>query len=79
MASSLPPRGDVVSSSAAEIRELVGRVADPEIPVLTLEDLGILRDVSVGADGHVVVELTPTLSRLSGDRPDPRAGGCRNS
>jgi ring-1,2-phenylacetyl-CoA epoxidase subunit PaaD len=30
--------------------------------MLTLDDLGILRDVQVGADGHVVVILTPTYS-----------------
>ena len=51
-----------MTPAIAAIRELVGQVADPEIPVLTLEDLGIVRDVSVGADGRPVVELTPTYS-----------------
>ncbi|HXW87986.1 MAG TPA: 1,2-phenylacetyl-CoA epoxidase subunit PaaD [Streptosporangiaceae bacterium] len=37
------------------------RVADPELPMLTVADLGILREVSIG-DGHVVVYLTPTYS-----------------
>jgi ring-1,2-phenylacetyl-CoA epoxidase subunit PaaD len=37
-------------------------VLDPEVPVLTIEDLGILRDVEVGADGHVEVSITPTYS-----------------
>jgi len=37
------------------------RVVDPEIPVLTIEDLGVLRDVRVdGTSVHVV--LTPTYS-----------------
>ncbi|MFB7249725.1 1,2-phenylacetyl-CoA epoxidase subunit PaaD [Microbacterium sp. NPDC056234] len=36
-------------------------VADPEIPVLTIADLGILRDVAVDA-GRVVVTITPTYS-----------------
>lgn len=36
-------------------------VLDPEVPVLTIEDLGVLRDVSVGADG-VTVTVTPTYS-----------------
>jgi ring-1,2-phenylacetyl-CoA epoxidase subunit PaaD len=36
-------------------------VTDPEIPVLTIADLGILRDVSV-RDDAVVVTITPTYS-----------------
>ena len=43
------------------IRAAVAAVPDPEIPVLTLEDLGILRDVRVEGD-HVEVDLTPTYS-----------------
>ncbi len=44
-----------------EIHALVATVTDPEIPVLTIEDIGILRDVSVD-DGHTVVTITPTYS-----------------
>jgi ring-1,2-phenylacetyl-CoA epoxidase subunit PaaD len=36
-------------------------VVDPEIPVLTIADLGVLRDVRV-ADGRVEVAITPTYS-----------------
>jgi ring-1,2-phenylacetyl-CoA epoxidase subunit PaaD len=36
-------------------------VVDPEIPVLTIEDLGVLRDVSI-VDGRVEVAITPTYS-----------------
>jgi ring-1,2-phenylacetyl-CoA epoxidase subunit PaaD len=39
----------------------VGAVVDPEIPVLTVADLGILRDVVV-AEGRLVVTITPTYS-----------------
>lgn len=35
---------------------------DPEIPVLTLRDLGILRDVRENADGQLEVVITPTYS-----------------
>jgi ring-1,2-phenylacetyl-CoA epoxidase subunit PaaD len=53
----------VVSALTAEqAREVVATVPDPEIPVLTIEDLGILRDVETDADGHVVVTITPTYS-----------------
>ncbi len=37
-------------------------VVDPEIPVLTIADLGVLRDVTVGDDGAVEVAITPTYS-----------------
>ncbi len=48
--------------TAAEVREVVARVPDPELPVISIEDLGILRNVRVEPDGHVVVEITPTYS-----------------
>jgi len=43
------------------LRKIVGGVPDPEIPVLTIEDLGILRDLTVDDHG-VVVTITPTYS-----------------
>ena len=47
--------------TVAEVRQVLAAVPDPEIPVITIEDLGILRDVEV--DGaHVVVTVTPTYS-----------------
>ncbi|HEX2369343.1 MAG TPA: iron-sulfur cluster assembly protein, partial [Acidimicrobiia bacterium] len=42
-----------------EIRSVIASVTDPEIPVLTIDDLGILRDVSI-EEGRVVVTITPT-------------------
>lgn len=42
--------------------EIAATVCDPEIPVLTVEDLGILRKVDVKEDGHVKVTITPTYS-----------------
>jgi ring-1,2-phenylacetyl-CoA epoxidase subunit PaaD len=38
------------------------RVVDPEVPVLTIADLGILHDVTVADDGRVLVALLPTYS-----------------
>lgn len=38
----------------------VGEVADPEIPVISLVEMGIIRDVRVDG-GRVHVELTPTF------------------
>ena len=37
------------------------RVTDPEMPMLTLLDLGVLRDVTI-ENGHVVTIITPTYS-----------------
>jgi ring-1,2-phenylacetyl-CoA epoxidase subunit PaaD len=42
--------------------DAVRQVPDPEVPILTIEDLGILRDVSLGDDGRVEVVITPTYS-----------------
>lgn len=46
----------------AHIIEILKGVSDPEIPVLTIEDLGILRDVSTDTEGKVTVHITPTYS-----------------
>ncbi|MFE2428629.1 1,2-phenylacetyl-CoA epoxidase subunit PaaD [Streptomyces sp. NPDC059373] len=43
-------------------RHIAEQVPDPEMPMLTLADLGVLRDVELGADGTVVASLTPTYS-----------------
>ena len=43
-------------------RAVAGAVPDPEVPVLTIEDLGVLRDVVIGEDGTVEVTVTPTYS-----------------
>ena len=40
----------------------VAAVADPELRVVTIEDLGILRSVARAADGRVTVTITPTYS-----------------
>lgn len=42
-------------------RAAVAAVTDPEIPVLTIEDLGVLRDIQLDGSG-VTVSITPTYS-----------------
>ena len=42
--------------------EVAARVTDPELPMVTLADLGVLRDVRIAVDGTVVVEITPTYT-----------------
>jgi ring-1,2-phenylacetyl-CoA epoxidase subunit PaaD len=43
-------------------RAAAATVVDPELPMLTLVDLGVLRDVAITADGTVEVSITPTYS-----------------
>ncbi len=43
-------------------REAAAAVPDPEIPVLTVADLGVLRNVRVAEDGVLEVEITPTYT-----------------
>jgi ring-1,2-phenylacetyl-CoA epoxidase subunit PaaD len=45
-----------------QARQVVAEVPDPELPMLTLADLGVLRGVDVDADGTVTATLTPTYS-----------------
>jgi ring-1,2-phenylacetyl-CoA epoxidase subunit PaaD len=49
------------STALAAARRIAASVPDPELPMLTLADLGILRDVSVTGE-RVTVSLTPTYS-----------------
>lgn len=37
-------------------------VSDPEVPVLTITDLGIVRNVSISDEGKVTIIITPTYS-----------------
>lgn len=52
----LPPLLDL-----ARAHHVAAAVVDPEIPVVTIADLGILRDVRLDGD-TVVVHLTPTYT-----------------
>jgi ring-1,2-phenylacetyl-CoA epoxidase subunit PaaD len=51
----------VVTGLALGARDVVAAVVDPEMPMLTLDDLGVLRSVEE-RDGGVVVTITPTYS-----------------
>ena len=51
-----------MSTTTAELLEIAAQVTDPEIPVLTIGDLGILRGVEPAGDRGVVVTITPTYS-----------------
>ena len=42
--------------------DAASQVVDPEVPVLTIADLGVLRDVRRGEDGAIEAVITPTYS-----------------
>lgn len=47
--------------TAARLWTVLDGVLDPEVPVLSVVELGIVREITVGAD-HVEVVVTPTYS-----------------
>lgn len=42
--------------------DVLAQVADPEIPVLSILDLGMVRGIELNAEHTIVVRLTPTYS-----------------
>jgi ring-1,2-phenylacetyl-CoA epoxidase subunit PaaD len=51
-----------VNGPTARASAAAGAVLDPEVPVLTIADLGVLRDVTIDDEGLVIVTVTPTYS-----------------
>ena len=45
----------------ANVKRQLEDVMDPELPFLTVQEMGMLRDVYF-IDGHTVIEITPTYS-----------------
>lgn len=54
--------GSASTARERQVWELLAAVPDPEIPVLSIVDLGIVRYVHVREDGRLRVGLTPTYS-----------------
>lgn len=47
--------------TAKEIEILLSSIPDPEIPVINIKELGVLRNVTLNGD-EVIVDITPTYS-----------------
>ena len=47
--------------SISYIKQQLSTIPDPEIPVITIDELGVLRDVSYEEE-KLVVTITPTYS-----------------
>ncbi len=45
-----------------EVWNVVKNIPDPEIPVITIEDLGILREVIINDKNEIEIIITPTYS-----------------
>lgn len=51
-----------IPTSTLNAHAIAASVPDPELPMVTIEDLGILRDVTEDDQGRVHVTITPTYS-----------------
>lgn len=56
-----PLKQTKLGAEESKLREILSFVTDPEIPVLTIDEMGILRDVTIEQD-TVKVTITPTYS-----------------
>lgn len=52
----------VDGETRARVQALLSTVTDPELPMLSIADLGILRGFGYGEHGQLVVKITPTYS-----------------
>ncbi len=48
--------------SRDEVLAILEDVKDPEVPVLSVVELGVVRDAAIDGSGHVTVTVTPTYS-----------------
>jgi len=51
-----------MTTTTTDVERAVRGILDPEIPVITIDDLGIVRDVELVGDDLVRVTITPTYS-----------------
>lgn len=52
----------VLDDRLLRAQQLLSTVTDPEVPVLTVMDLGIVREIRMADDGVLEVVITPTYS-----------------
>ena len=51
-----------MSLSKEHILSLLSEIPDPEIPVITIVELGVIRDILVIDDTNIELKITPTYS-----------------
>ena len=52
----------MVSDRVAQVERILDGVMDPELPFLTISELGMIQGCDLDEDGTVVIKLTPTYS-----------------
>ncbi|MDX6361311.1 MAG: ring,2-phenylacetyl-CoA epoxidase subunit PaaD [Streptomyces sp.] len=53
--------GPTLPAAVTEVRARVEALPDPELPMISLGELGVIQAVTVGADGSLEVEVIPTF------------------
>jgi len=53
----------MVTLASSEIWDLLNSIPDPEVPAISIVELGVVRDVRI-TDSNVEVDITPTYSEL---------------
>jgi len=53
---------NTIEHTESDVWQLLSTVNDPEVPVLSIVDLGIVRNVSVHNAESITVTITPTYS-----------------
>ena len=56
------PKDQACSEEESKVWDLLADVLDPEVPALSVVDLGIIRKVTVDDAGFVTVAVTPTYT-----------------
>lgn len=60
---SIPPQNFLPCKDEGDVWKLLEEVCDPEVPVLSILDLGIVRNVTVSSDHEeATITITPTYS-----------------
>lgn len=54
-------KNDIINTDAKSIWKILESIPDPEVPVLSIIDLGIVRDVKIN-NGEAEIFITPTYS-----------------
>ena len=52
----------MVNDRVAQVERILDGVMDPELPFLTITELGMIQGCDLDKDGTVVIKLTPTYS-----------------
>ena len=54
---------DITIAEEQQVREMLDNVTDPEVPVLSVNDLGIIRNIKISVPAKTVeITITPTYS-----------------